>query len=440
LGEGGFGRVFEAWDQNLSRKVAIKVARKSDESERLLREAKAAASLTGAHIVSVFDVGHLEDGSPYLVMEYLQGHSIGDLLLQRGRIDISDVLRWSHQICQGLEEAHRAGFIHRDVKPSNLFIVRDARERETVKLLDFGLARSFAPDDVGVTQSGVQVGSPAYMSPEQVRNQTMDQRTDIWSVGVVMYRMLSGKYPFAHDGTAAMLVSIVSDPPQPLERQVPGVPQTLVRVVERCLAKSAAHRYSTVRELDEDLCEVAREMGADWSLVPDSGERALRSSSVNEVSETIASPREWERPLRTGRRRWYAAAVISVVGVIAWLAFRSPEAPTPLNQVSASPGPSEPGAATLQGDMPVQPQRHSADAPEPPVDGSDESSVTQDLHDSSQDPKEPRSASPLVAPAPPRQRNGSPAARTSPVPPPAPPPAKDVLPDGEPRLILDPDF
>src|SRR5690606_9051082 len=140
--------------------------------------------------VRIYDVGHLDDGAPYLVMEYLEGSSLSAVLAERSSVPVEEALRWTHQICLGLDEAHQTGVIHRDIKPSNLFLIEDVQGRQVVKLVDFGLARLRRGEDSDVTASGVLIGSPAYMSPEQIRNQPYDARTDIWSTGVVLYKML----------------------------------------------------------------------------------------------------------------------------------------------------------------------------------------------------------------------------------------------------------
>jgi len=323
VGEGGFGRVFEAWDETLSRRCAIKIARKSEENDRLLREARAAASLTSRHTVRIYDVGHLDDGAPYLVMEYLEGSSLSAVLAERSSVPVEEALRWTHQICLGLDEAHQTGVIHRDIKPSNLFLIEDVQGRQVVKLVDFGLARLRRGEDSDVTASGVLIGSPAYMSPEQIRNQPYDARTDIWSTGVVLYKMLCGRHPFPGRDRTGVLASIVADPPEPLEAVLGGISQDLVQVLERCMAKVPADRFATAQDLDLALGEVARTLSIAW---PPQGEEMPGHSPKRWVEETQATQTFDDEPQRLswsiGRR---LSAAVLVGGIGSWLFIQWPD-------------------------------------------------------------------------------------------------------------------
>lgn len=257
IGEGGFGRVYLAENVKLQRPCALKVARFPSADQRLEREARLAAVLRGPHVVRVFDVDHTEAGAPYIVMEYLEGQSLAEWLATAGRASARVAVSWGLQICDALEEAHRAGLVHRDIKPSNLFLTRDEHGRSLLKLLDFGLARPVRPGgDQQVTASGLVLGSPAYMSPEQIRNDEVGPASDLWSVGVVLYQLLSGALPFSGSNHAACLAAIVADPPVPLESHVREIDAGLLGVVERCLRKLPTERWPSANSLAEALEEV----------------------------------------------------------------------------------------------------------------------------------------------------------------------------------------
>ncbi len=234
LGKGGMGAVYLAHDPQLDRQVALKVmlpaaASKPAARERFLREARLAARIEHDHIVPIHQVGQHE-GLPYLAMPVLKGCSLGDLLQQRGQLSFAQVVRLVRQIAAGLAAAHEQGLVHRDIKPANLWI--DPSQGGRIKFLDFGLAR-LEKDDTGLTQSGIILGTPAYMSPEQARGEKIDARTDLWSLGVILFEMTTGVRPFTAPTTMGILTSIALDQPVMPTDVHPALANLTMRLLEK---------------------------------------------------------------------------------------------------------------------------------------------------------------------------------------------------------------
>jgi serine/threonine-protein kinase len=297
LGGGSAGVVFSATHRELRQRVAIKVLRDAGPvaAERMIREARAAIALQSEHVVRVMDVGR-DHGRVFLVMEQLDGSDLGTLLKARGRLPVAEAADYVLQACAGVAEAHARGVVHRDLKPTNLFLARRADGGPLVKVVDFGISKSQdGPDaESSLTGPAEVLGSPMYMSPEQVRGaKHVDHRTDIWSLGVILFRLVTGKAPFGSGLTvSAALASVVADEPAPLREALPDAPRELEAIVRRCLAKSPGERFASVAELAAALAPLGTDEG--------------RAAVVRLVRDRAAAP----VPRRT---RWPLLAACAVV-------------------------------------------------------------------------------------------------------------------------------
>ena len=256
LGQGGMGVVAKCTHLGLNEHVAIKMLRQDvmldrDASERFKREAQAASKLKSEHVARVVDVGEFEDsGVPYMIMEFLDGHDLGDLVDDRGPLQAPFASMLMLMAAEALAEAHSIGIVHRDVKPSNLFVTWRPDGSALVKVLDFGISKSAMGTDLKLTQTQSLLGTPAYMSPEQMRSaRLVDSRTDIWSLGTVFYELLEGRRPFEAESFSEMCVKVAVDPPEPMV----NTPPALQQIILRCLAKNPDQRYATMAELGRDL-------------------------------------------------------------------------------------------------------------------------------------------------------------------------------------------
>jgi serine/threonine-protein kinase len=252
LGEGGMGSVYAGVQPLIGKQVAIKVvaamwARNEQVTKRFLEEARAVNQIRHPHIIDIFSFGVLPDGRPYFVMEFLQGESLEDGL-EKGHVIGREVVLLMRQLCEALGAAHAAGFVHRDLKPENLWIARLPNQEPSLKILDFGIAKNLSMPNAKVTVDGQILGTAQYMAPEQAMANTVDGRTDVYALGVILYRILTGSLPFDGESAYAVVTKHVTEPPVPLSRLRPIQP-ALEAVVLDCLAKNPAQRPASMGDL-----------------------------------------------------------------------------------------------------------------------------------------------------------------------------------------------
>jgi len=260
LGEGGMGAVYEAEHLAIGRVVAVKVlhpkhAQQADSVARLRHEARIAGSIGHPNICEIYDLGRLDDGAPYLVMERLVGETLDQRIKREGALPERDIVDVMQQVLSALSAAHGKAIIHRDLKPENVFLVRRAGTPPVAKLLDFGISKAIDEDTAtDLTMPGIVMGTPYYMAPEQARgDRGLDHRVDLWAAGVILYEALTGRRPFVARNYNALLVQILTSKHRPLSEVRPGVTRSLERVVDRALAKMREDRFQTAAEFQEAL-------------------------------------------------------------------------------------------------------------------------------------------------------------------------------------------
>lgn len=258
LGAGGMGVVVAAYHIQLDEKVALKfllpeTLSNSDAVSRFVREARAAVKIKSEHIARVTDVGMLPNGAPYMVMEYLEGGDLADWLKQRGALPVAQAVEFILQACVAVADAHALGIVHRDLKPANLFCVRRSDGQLSIKVLDFGISKMTEASGMGpitVTRTSSLMGSPFYMSPEQMRSsRDVDARTDIWSLGIILFELVTGRLVFRADTVTELAIQVANEPTPPIRTFRPDVPGALEAVVFKCLEKDKEDRYRNVAEL-----------------------------------------------------------------------------------------------------------------------------------------------------------------------------------------------
>ena len=261
IGEGAMARVFKAYDPEINRTLAIKLLKSQlrEDSEyhtRFLREARGAGVLSHPNIVTVFDVGE-EASQSYIAMELVDGPTLGDVVRKAQPLSTLEIVEIGIQLTRALDYAHKTGIVHRDIKPGNIMLVRDTK---TVKVTDFGICRIDDSDATQATQLGSVLGTPHYMSPEQVVGEKVDARSDLFSVGVVLYQLLAGKLPFEGDTLIGVAYKITKTEPIALDKLRPDLPLSLRRVVDRALRKQPEKRFQTGEEFAKALIDVAKEL------------------------------------------------------------------------------------------------------------------------------------------------------------------------------------
>ncbi|MBK9259627.1 MAG: protein kinase [Polyangiaceae bacterium] len=273
LGKGGMGFVVAARHEHLGELFAIKMMLPEalmypDARERFMREARSAARLKGEHVARVHDVGTLEDGSPYMVMEHLTGDDLSAILDKRGALPVSEAAFYAYQACEAVAEAHALGIVHRDLKPSNMFLTCRPNGTPCVKVLDFGISKDLDPNKVGpaLTKTGTIIGTPVYMAPEQMANNKMtDARSDIWSLGIILHELVTGEVPFIAESMTELVTKVLTNAPVPPSHVRPGIPREFDAIVLRCLEKQPHRRFASVPDL---MAALHPFISSNWSHAP----------------------------------------------------------------------------------------------------------------------------------------------------------------------------
>ncbi|MBS2017263.1 MAG: protein kinase [Deltaproteobacteria bacterium] len=320
IGVGGMGQVFAAHHLDLDQLVAIKVLRPEmlhdrDAIRRFAREGRAAAAIRSDHAVRILDVGRIEGGPPYLVMEYLEGRDLASILEKGGPLPYAEAALYVSQACEALAEAHDLGIIHRDVKPHNLFVTTGRHGEPLVKVLDFGLAKAInANADLTAsakTGTNVMLGSPFFMSPEQVDSRKdIDHRTDVWSLGATLYHIVTGVPPFVAPNIHLVCARILTEDFPPLTRRRPDAPRELEALLRRCMARDPAARFPSVRELAAALESVRALVGLGGapSALPPTRQTSPEDPTVAQSAFDDATRRNSEAPTVTSAPRTLASA------------------------------------------------------------------------------------------------------------------------------------
>jgi len=369
LGEGGMGVVYRCRHKIIDKKVAMKVlradmARDNEVTERFLNEARAASAIGNQHIIDISDFGQLPDGSTYFVMEYLEGIPLTDVIDDDKPIPIQRMLHIARQLAEGLSAAHQADIVHRDLKPDNIYLITRGGEKDFVKVLDFGIAK-VSTGEGKLTRAGAVFGTPHYMSPEQAAGAPIDHRGDIYSFGVILYELSSGRVPFDADNFMGILTQHMYKAPVPIRALVPqpqGVPPGLEAIVLKCLSKRPEQRYQSMDEVIAELDKMRA------GLVPDAvPEMMARSGGFNVPADYFKKGAAMPAPVPAtpagtrGRGRWplYAgiAGVVAAVAIVVGIFASSTESTA-----------SEPSAVAAKPEAPPEASQHST-VPDPVASG-----------------------------------------------------------------------
>jgi serine/threonine-protein kinase len=338
------GIVYRCTHTIIGKKLALKVlradlARDGEVTERFLNEAKAASAIGNPHIIDISDFGQFPDGSTYFVMEYLTGRALNGTGTDGQRMSMDRVLKIARQLGEGLAAAHASGIVHRDLKPDNIFLIQRGADKEFVKILDFGIAK-VSTSEGKLTRAGAVFGTPHYMSPEQAAGTSVDARGDIYSLGVILYELVSGKVPFDADNFMGVLTQHMYKAPTLLAEVTPNaelLPPGLEAIVMKCLAKRPEQRYQSMDEFVADIDKVMA---------------GAKPTAVREAREDLTAPGEYyEDSAHSGPRgkkrqlAWIGAAVVVALVAGAAVLTRKPAAPPvapPTVAEPATPKPAEP--------------------------------------------------------------------------------------------------
>jgi len=302
IGVGGMGTVYEGENVRIHRRVAIKtlhmeVASKSDVLQRFEREAQAAGRIGSDHIVEVLDMGDLPDGSRYMVMEFLDGTTLGDRIVNQGRIAPRDVVAPLTQLLEGLGAAHQAGIIHRDLKPANVFLLASRGGRpDFVKILDFGVSKFniLNADEMSMTRTGAVMGTPYYMSPEQAKgSRAIDMRSDLYSVGVILYESITGQVPFNAETFNELIFKIALEAPPPPEHFVPNLDPAFGVLVRKAMGRDPGERFQSSQEMKEALLAWARDYDARVAMGHHATARTQMLPMIGGVPQQAPPPRNY---------------------------------------------------------------------------------------------------------------------------------------------------
>ncbi len=459
LGIGGMGVVVAARHLQLETKVAIKFLLPSmlankEAVGRFAREARAAVKITGEYVARVLDVGTLETGAPFMVMEYLDGGDLSAWLQQRGALPIDQAVEFLLHACVAVAEAHSLGIVHRDLKPANLFCIRRADGKASIKVLDFGISKITdltAPDGgMSMTKTSAMMGSPLYMSPEQMQSsRDVDAQTDVWALGVILYELLTGRVPFDGETIPEVAIKVATAQPPPLCGLRPDAPPGLEAVVLRCLEKTKQARYRNVAELAIGLAEFAPnrakisvericgilKVSGPASRAPDPQQPTLPRGPTVATGTMSAVGRTTAGMGGGGKKRVAALGILgamAVMGLVALGAFAANKKPA---EGEARPTAERPALPAITG------AATTVSAPSPPV-GAVATATEAHLAAlrSEQPPMASSAAPPTSAPTPQRGPSGRRGAATHAVTAPsaAPPPAPPAPPSAPPTPAAPP--
>jgi serine/threonine-protein kinase len=393
LGVGGMGVVVAASHVQLETKVAIKflLPEMLDSREavaRFAREARAAVRITSEHVARIFDVGTLENGAPYMVMEFLEGGDLAAWVEQRGRLPVEQAVEFVLQACVAIADAHGLGIVHRDLKPANLFCVRRTDGQLLIKVLDFGISKvtqfGASGPGVSVTKTSALMGSPLYMSPEQMQSsKAVDSGTDIWALGIILFELLTGQTPFAGETLPEVVLNIATRPPRSLRAFRPDVPEGLEAVILHCLEKDTKARYRNVGELAVALLPFAPQsktlVDRISGIMQASG---LSANSLNlppspRAGGTLMTAAETTAPVgQTLSNRPSVKAAVVIAAFLGTIAFciggfvlfsrRGPSAHADAQTIASAPVAASPPVATAAPPPPPLSTEAPKDVPPPP--------------------------------------------------------------------------